>query len=174
MLCSSRSLSDVSDLGDRKMKVARVGSLTIAKALRAWIAGREVYDLSVLLADMSEWRRGMPMPSSFVLYLDLACLLIWESKQLAFSSVELVNAFGSLHNELLAEGRLLFPSKEPVPVAARRYAGVLVNGLARFRDLRHAAKRNAVLSKANHSLLAFCDKLACVLITINEGRACVH
>ena len=44
----------------KQLKVSKVGSSAIAKALKGWIGGRVGSDLSALLSDMSTWTRSMP------------------------------------------------------------------------------------------------------------------
>ena len=91
------------------------------------------------------------------------CVLLMESTQLAFSSVKIINAIGSLHNEFMQDGLTLFTNDEPVSIAARNCAGVLVTGCARFRGLRFVDKRQPVLSKATR--LAHVA-IICVIVTL--------
>ena len=123
-----------------KLKVDRIGSAAIARVLKAWLATRDSTDLKGILSDMMLWSRAMPLAKQMVDYVDLVTL---------FSAVEIVNALGELHSSYAAEGNRFLPGELPVAIECRKYAGTLVNALARYRDLRTATKQAAVFSKAS-------------------------
>ena len=132
-----------------KLKVDRIGSAAIARVLKAWLATRDSTDLKGILGDMMLWSRAMPLAKQMVDYVDLVTLFVLQSNQLAFSAVEIVNALGELHSSYAAEGKRFLLGELPFAVECRKYAGTLVNALARYRDLRTATKQAAVFSKAS-------------------------
>ena len=114
-----------------RLKAERVGPEKLQKILDAWLYMRTSRDLKALLAVMATWSRRSPPPREFLSYLDLAKLVCQKVPSWAFLETELRVAIMEMH----FKKPLLCPQRPPL-IEAKNVAAIIMNGMARFRELR--------------------------------------
>ena len=119
----------------RRLKVVYIGAAKHEEILTEWCKLRGTCDFKVLFgsgpqAGMQSWTRAMPNAEEMVHYVDLMLLYLKTDTSIAFSQVEILAAIMNMNGKAKCIG------DGDVSILARKFAGCLIIGLSRFRDLR--------------------------------------
>ena len=119
--------------------------------LRKWSSSSGELNLHNLIHSlgMQLWGRKMPRANELLRVRELATLYLAESTNLRFSEVEMVNGMRFLNGSL--EDKYKFLPSGLEDVEARRLAGIVMNTLARVRDLLVPEKYSTCIKNASEA-----------------------
>ena len=142
----------------RRLKVVYIGAAKHEEILTEWCKQRGTCDFRVLFgsgaqAGMQCWTRAMPSAEEMVQYVDLMRLYLKADTSIAFSQVEISAAILNMNGKAKCIG------DGDVSILTRKYAGCLIIGLSRFRDLRIEAKSQSVYKHASEIQIIQLDSI---------------
>ena len=123
-----------------RLHADRIGADAVQRIVEAWLLVRCSADLPKLLKTMATWCRRMPPADEFIEYLDLGRLVVQTVPSMAIIQTELRDAIMKSHKDKPCLG-----VERPAIIEAKSVTGILMNGMSRFRDLRHQEKLQQVL-----------------------------